>query len=196
LDAHEFVLGALRYTFSQINYPIPSDADIKKTMGRTLAEFYRIHSPGIDPSSLAKSHKEFQEKNFHLLKLFPKAEETLIKVKEEGFSIAAVSNRSRDSLLHSLKLVQIFDYFDAVVSVDDVVNPKPHKEHVLTALKHLKVKPDFAYMVGDTQHDVAVGKSAKVKTVGVTYGFLGKDIAAHNPDFLINDISQLLKILK
>lgn len=41
-----------------------------------------------------------------------------------------------------------------------------------------------------------MGKNAKVKTVGVTYGFGGKEIVESNPDFVIGDINQLLKVLK
>lgn len=77
----------------------------------------------------------------HIIKPFAKTKQTLKKIKDRGFLIAAVSNRIRKSVRHSLKV-------------------------------------------------------AKIKTVGVTYGFLGKDIAKHNPDYLIDDISELLQILK
>ncbi|MBI2086378.1 HAD hydrolase-like protein [Candidatus Daviesbacteria bacterium] len=66
---------------------------------------------------------------------------------------------------------------------------------MLTALGKLGVEPINAYMVGDTGDDILAGKNAGVKTVGVTYGFLGKDIAQYNPDFIIDDIEELFKIL-
>lgn len=110
--------------------------------------------------------------------------------------MAAVSNRMRESLLYSLKLTKTLAFFDVVVAADDVANPKPHQDHLLAALKSLKVKPEQAFMVGDSDIDILAGKNAKVKTVGVTYGWLGKDIAKHQPDYLINNIGDLLNIIK
>ena len=165
-------------------------------MGRALVAFYRELLPGADPAVLAKTHQDFQEKNFHTLKPFPKTKKTLKRLRSSGFLLAAVSNRMRGSLLHSLKVAKMLDYFDVIVSADDVANPKPHQEHVLTALQKLEVEPINAYMVGDMEMDILAGKSAKVKTIGVTYGFMGKDIVSYNPDFVIDNIGEILEILK
>ncbi len=51
-------------------------------------------------------------------------------------------------------------------------------------------------MIGDMEMDIEAGKNAKIQTIGVTYGFLGKDIARHHPDYVIDDIEDLFKILK
>ena len=196
LNAWDFVFDAIKHalTFHEISHP--TDSQIKKAMGRALTAFYRELLPGADPAVLAKTHQDFQEKNFHTLKPFPKAKKTLKRLRSSGFLLAAVSNRMRGSLLHSLKVAKMLDYFDVIVSADDVVNPKPHREHVLVALKKLEVEPTNAYMVGDMEMDILAGKAAKVKTIGVTYGFMGKDIAKHNPDYLIDNIEELVKILK
>lgn len=51
-------------------------------------------------------------------------------------------------------------------------------------------------MVGDTGYDILAGKSAGVKTIGVTFGFEGEKIKDHNPDFVINKLEELLPLLK
>ena len=196
LDAWGFVFNAVRHSLTTHGYPYPAEKNIKKAMGRPLIEFYELLLPETDPLILAKTHQKFQEDNFHLVKSFPKAKKTLQNLKNSGFLVAAVSNRTRESLLRSLKVAEIFVYFDTVVGADDVRNPKPHKEHLLVALNQLKVTPANAYMVGDTDQDIVAGKSAKVKTVGVTYGFLGPEIKKYNPDYLMDDIEELLEILK
>ncbi len=165
-------------------------------MGRPLLEFYKFILPEADSIKLAQTHHNFQQENFHLVKPFSKTKKTLKILKNSGFLVAAVSNRSRESLLKSLKLTGIFKFFGVVVCADDVDNPKPHQEHLLVALKSLRIKPSSAYMVGDTENDILAGKNAGVKTVGVTYGWLGKKIAKYKPDYLIDDIEELLDILK
>lgn len=195
LDTRDFVFGSVRNSIAVHKLPAVSDSKLKKVCGKALVEFYGTLFPGVDPSKLSKTHREFQENNFNLIKIFPKTKKTLQILKKSGFLLAAVSNRMRESLVHSLKLAGIFDYFDTVVCADDVINPKPHREHLLTALLNLKIGTEDVYMVGDTENDILAGKNAKIETVGVTYGWLGKDIAKHNPDYVIDDIEELLEIV-
>jgi phosphoglycolate phosphatase-like HAD superfamily hydrolase len=50
-------------------------------------------------------------------------------------------------------------------------------------------------MVGDTDKDIDVGRNAGVLTCGVTYGtFSREQMAALNPDWIIDHISDLLRI--
>jgi len=186
----------MKHSLSRYGYPQPAKKEIEKAMGKSLVEFYQMLMPTANPLKLAYSHHEFQKTKHYLIKPFPNTIKTLTILKNSGFSLAAVSNRMRESLLESLKATKIFDYFDIIVSADDVSNPKPHKDHLLAALKKLKVKPTHSYMVGDTEQDVLAGKNAHVKTVGVTYGLLGERIKKHKPDWVIDDIGELLKILK
>lgn len=199
LDAWDFVMEAMRNSLSLHSHPQPSAKEIQKSLGKSLGksltEFYKVLIPEGDPVKLANTHHEFQKENFHLIKPFPKTKKILKSLKDSGFLLAAVSNRMRESLLHSLKLAEIFDYFDVIVSADDVDNPKPHQDHLLVALKKLEVEPINAYVVGDTDQDILAGKNARVKTIGVTYGFLGKDIKKHQPDYLIDNIEELLDIV-
>lgn len=196
IDTWDFVMGAFKYALNYHGHPIPSDKVIKSITGKPLLDFYKAAFPNIeDVSHLAKTHHDFQSDKFDLGKLFPKAKYVLKKLKKRRFLLAAVSNRTRVSLHTSLKMVEIDHYFDLILSAEDVKNPKPHKEHLIVALKHFKVSYNNAFMVGDTDHDIMAGKNAGIKTVGVTYGFSGKDIKEVNPDFLVDNLEELLPIL-
>jgi phosphoglycolate phosphatase-like HAD superfamily hydrolase len=51
-------------------------------------------------------------------------------------------------------------------------------------------------MIGDSELDVLCGKSAGAKTCAVTYGYRNAEaLKKENPDYLISDISELIKIL-
>lgn len=196
LDAKDFVYEARAYALKFHGYELPSEEVVENATGRAIKEFYHMIVPEADAAELAKTHQEFQEKNFHLVKPFPNTKKTLKALKKAGFAIAAVSNRTRESLHRSLKISKLIDYFEIVVSAEDVKNPKPHQDHVFAALNFMEVEPGNAYMVGDTEHDILAGKNAKVKTIGVTYGWLGKNIAKYEPDYLIDKIEELLSIVK
>ena len=197
IDTWDFVIGAFKYTLNFHNHPQPADKVIKSFMGKPLLEFYKAAFPNIqDATQFAKTHHDYQVDKFDLGKPFPKVKQTLKKIKTQGIFIAAVSNRTKNSLHKSLKIAKIDQYFDLVVSAEDVKNPKPHKEHLMKALKHFKVSPKNAFMVGDTDHDIMAGKNAGTKTIGVTYGFFGQSIKETNPDFVIDDMKELLGVLK
>ncbi len=196
LNSWDFIIDAMEYSLMQHGYPKPSKKQLNKAMGKPLIEFYQMLIPTADYSRLASTHHEFQKTKHYLIKPFPNTIKTLDSLKNSGFSLAAISNRMRESLLESLKTTGIFDYFDVIVSADDVESPKPHPDPLLMALKKLKVESNNSYMVGDTEQDVLAGQAAQVKTVGVTYGLLGHRIKKHRPDYVINDIGELLGILK
>ncbi len=195
MDTWDFIYGALEYTLNTHNYPIPSKEVINKMTGKPLKDFYKVIFPNQDVQLFAQTHIKYQSDRFNLSKPFPNTVKTLKQLREKEYLIAIISNRSRESLLESLEKAKISKFIDLIVSAEDVINPKPHKDHVLSALKKLKVEPENVYMVGDTHHDILAGKNAGVKTVGVTYGFLGKDIKTLNPDFVIDDIRELISIV-
>lgn len=196
LDTWDFVFDAVKYASKIHGYKYPPNGKIKKAAGKPILEFYKILYPKADPKILAKTHIDFQDKILKIGKPYPKTIQTLKVIKNKGYLVAAISNRERESLLTSLKETEIAEFFDLVVSAEDVQNPKPHQEHVLVVLDALKVLPKHAYMIGDLEVDILAGKSAKVKTVGVTYGFAGPGIKKYNPDFIIDDIGELLNILR
>ncbi len=195
LDAHEFIYSAFEYTFKKYDHTVDPEL-IAKASGKPLVEFYQSVLPDADFELLAQTHRDFQEDKHHLAKPFFSVIETFKALKKRNIELAAVSNRTSLSLIKSLKTHDVYQFFDVVLGFDDVENPKPHPEQLLKALKMLKVNKSEAIMVGDTQKDILAGKAAGIKTVGVTYGFIGEKIKDSHPDFVIDNIEQLLKMVK
>lgn len=195
LDTSEFVFTAVEHTFKTHSLKTTKE-EIENVKGKPLLEFYKTLFPNQDFEAFAKTHHEFQVGRYQSGMLFPNVETTLKKLKDSGYKIAAVSNRSNKGLVESLGLNGVLQYFDTIVGTDNVVNPKPHPDHPMQALKNMEILAEDAIMVGDTQTDILAGKNAKIKTVGVTYGWIGNDIKKHNPDFIIDSLPELLKILK
>ena len=50
-------------------------------------------------------------------------------------------------------------------------------------------------MIGDSHFDIEAGKNAGTKTIRATYGFHTDKLNEPRPDYFINDISDLLKLL-
>lgn len=195
LNTKEFIYQAYEYTFRLHNLPeIPRD-ELDRMMGKSLEDCYKHFAPSYDISSLCNTHRIFQTENLNLSVPFPNTKGTLDKIKEAGLKTAAITTRSQRTSVHTLELARIKDKIDVVISGEDRGKHKPHPEPLLKALKQLGVRPEKAIMVGDTDVDILAGKNAKTKTIGVTYGFHGKRIVESNPDYVIDDIADIIPII-
>ena len=53
-----------------------------------------------------------------------------------------------------------------------------------------------AFMIGDTFHDIKMGKNVNTNTIGVSWGYNNQEeLHRENADRVVNDPSELVKIL-
>jgi pyrophosphatase PpaX len=124
------------------------------------------------------------------------APELIRRVKEMRYRTGLVTSKNRPGAIRGLKLAGIADYFDVLVCADDVVNPKPHPEPVLTALAQLESRPEETLFIGDSVHDMRCGREAGVLTAAVLWGPFGRgDLEATTPDFWLESPADLLTLL-
>jgi phosphoglycolate phosphatase len=109
--------------------------------------------------------------------------------------MAVISNKSKaftDRILHHFNL---WMSMDVVLGGDSLPEKKPSPAPCLYVLDKLKIKPEEAVLVGDTEADIQCGKAAGIKTVAAIYGY-GKPGFQWEADAIISDITQLPKIVK
>ncbi len=80
---------------------------------------------------------------------------------------------------------------DLIVSRDDVDKVKPDREHVDFALVRLNLKPEECIIVGDSTHDLELGKNAGILTVLVDYENKTKDNLKEKAEVIINSLLEL-----
>jgi len=81
---------------------------------------------------------------------------------------AAVATSSRAShALGHLGTAGLLDMFAAVVTRDDVVNPKPHPEPYLTAAQLIGIRPENCLAVEDSHSGVRAAHAAGMQTIMV-----------------------------
>jgi len=78
----------------------------------------------------------------------------LSRLKREGYRLAVCSNSIRDSLALMVAQSGLTEYFDLVVSNEDVARPKPDPEIYLSAMERLGVSPGQTLIVEDAPHGV------------------------------------------
>lgn len=196
LDTREFILAALEYSLAKHGYTVPERLVLSKFVGRPLYEIYGSIIGSEEVDSLLAAHREFQQANFHLSKPYPHTLETLTELRRQGFRMGIVTSRAKAGVLETMKQGGVHDLFDAVVGGDEVPFMKPDPGHVMKALELIGSEPARALMIGDSHIDVEAGNNAGVRTVRGTYGFNTEQLHDPEPDFFIEDIKDLLNILR
>jgi HAD superfamily hydrolase (TIGR01509 family) len=72
------------------------------------------------------------------------------KLSDEGFKIACCSNSIRKTILTVLSKLNIIEFFDLILSNEDVKNSKPHPEIYWKAMSTIGVIPDETLIVEDS----------------------------------------------
>lgn len=170
--------------------------DILQFIGPSLNQTFDV----IAPSRAEELVREYRELNIalhdELVSEYDGVVETLHILKGRGLKMAIVSTKKRATILHGLRLMGVSELFDAIISLDEVENPKPDPEPILKALKELSSSAEESLMIGDNSHDIDGGKNAGVRTAGVAWSAKGEDfMASLGPDYMLQHISDLLDIV-
>lgn len=81
-------------------------------------------------------------------------EYALAKLKSKGFKLAVCSNSIRKTVELMLEKAKIIDYFDFLISNQDVKKCKPDPEMYLSCMSWLNVKPEETLILEDSEHGV------------------------------------------
>jgi HAD superfamily hydrolase (TIGR01493 family) len=108
---------------------------------------------------------------------------TLSRLKADGYRMAMCSNSVRTTVDTMAKLALIDEYFEFLLSNEDVSKPKPDPEMYATAIERIGATPERTLIVEDNQHGIAAAQAAgaHVMQVGgpedVTYPRIAAKIA-------------------
>ncbi|ASJ10940.1 2-haloalkanoic acid dehalogenase [Thermococcus sp. P6] len=127
------------------------------------------------------------------LHVYPDTIPVLKWLREEEYGLGVVTSGPEYQRL-KLRLTGLMDYFDVVVTRDDVNSVKPEPKIFLYALEALGLKPEEAIMVGDSlSQDVYGAKNLGMTAVWVNReGERGYNMA----DYEVRTLHELRKIVE
>ncbi len=127
---------------------------------------------------------------------YPGVIETLDYYKQKGKAMSVATFKIRSATEKVLKTLKLYDYFDIIVTADDVVNPKPNPECINTILSHYNCNKSEAILIGDTKTDYLTGVNAGVDVCGVTYGYGSPELVRElNPNYIIDTMIELKEVV-
>lgn len=139
--------------------------------------------------------KHYEKNSRNKTAPYPGIKEVLIKLKDEGYKLAIVSNKI-DFAVKDLR----DEFFDGLIEVavgdsDDTEN-KPAPDMVFKALDELKENADKAIYVGDTDVDLQTAKNAGMDCISVSWGFRSvKELEGYGAKMIAETADEILKFV-
>ncbi len=124
--------------------------------------------------------------------VFEGLRETLDAIKADGIRMAIVSNKPDFATRTVVNAHYGEGYFDFVTGQVPGGVLKPDPTVVLSVMESFEVTREECLYIGDTSTDMQTGKNAGMYTVGVLWGFRGREeLLANGADLLIEKPSEL-----
>jgi HAD superfamily hydrolase (TIGR01509 family) len=121
----------------------------------------------------------------------------LLKSLDHRMKTALASMNNGRVICGLLRALEIRQYFDVVVTVDDVLRSKPDPEIFQRCAQHLAVSPGECVVVEDSIFGVQAAKTAGMRCIAVLTGAYSQmELREVNPDLLVQSVKEREMMLR
>jgi len=180
IDSSITIANAINFVRGKLHLePMRSEDILKDVNNHTLnpakhfyniEKFEPIHEEWFNNYYSANHHKE--------LILYNGIKDMLEDIKAHNKKLALATNAYKISTIESLKFLNIFHLFDAIVCHDEVETGKPSPDMLFKILDELNISNKNAIFIGDGSRDLLASKSANIDYLMVNWGFSDDDKSA------------------
>ena len=150
----------------------------------------------VDNKFLAAGIVAYRRAREANLLAYPNVNKTLIELTKLGMKLAVVSDAPSREAWMRIYYLNLYHFFDVVITFDDSGERKPSAIPFEMALQKLGLKAQSSLMIGDwPERDVVGAKKIGMRTAFAVYGdTFGTKVSG--ADWDIKDISELTRIIK
>lgn len=198
VNSNEAVIASLNATFFEFKGEMPDyTEDIEPILGKTL----EIQIGSFELASLEEGlayYRAYYRSIRDEKTLAYEGIEPLLRIlKSRGYEMGILSNKGSSGLDHGLNKFGYQDYFQVVVSKDDVVEKKPHPDCFKPVLKTMGGQLSDYIIVGDSTSDIELGHNLGIPSVLVSWSLLPIEaFGEKEPEFILDAPLELLNILR
>lgn len=174
--------------------------EIEATFGETLYHTMAEKLPDVPYEEARDFYRDYQDANCAgKVYVFPGVREVMDEMRARGHKIGIATSRTARSFWKYMKELDLEDYVDVLVSMEDVEQHKPHPESLFKVLEKFGAEPGDAIMIGDTKYDVGCAQNAGVDSVLVGWShFMDEESMAadgYAPTYRVANPGDLLELL-
>jgi phosphoglycolate phosphatase len=181
MDSEARIVACIHAAFADLGLPLPSPEAARDIIGLGLDEALAVLLPETGRDGRLALIERYR---FHFLvandtpsQLFPGVAETLDWLRSRGHLLAVATGKSRRGLDLVLASTGLGAHFQATRCADETFS-KPHPEMLLQIMDELGARGPETLMVGDTEYDMQMARSAGAHALAVCYG-------VHSPERLM-----------
>ena len=192
IDSSSSIYKSLGFACEKEDVEIPDYKKFKSHIGPPLNVYLKklLNVDNITQKKIIQSfRKHHDSKGYLSYLLFDEALYTLNYFKKKGVKQYLITNKPPELTSKALHNLGIFKFFEKIYSSNNYESKKKSKSFYI---QELKSKNNTLYYVGDTKSDKEETKKTKSFFIFANYGY-GK---VDDPDFEINKLTQLIKIIK
>lgn len=128
--------------------------------------------------------------------LYPGAMEAVDELSARGYGVGICTNKPEALAELLLQRLGIRDRFASMIGADTLSVRKPDPEPLREAARRAGGDPAHCVLIGDSDTDHNTARAAGVPSVLVTFGPAGGDMAALQPDALLESFSDLPDVVR
>lgn len=203
VDGQADVLWAMKRAFEKAHLPPPDPVDVRRLVGLSLGVAVRELAPGDDPHIQLKlveyykaSYRARREEGLLDEPLYEGIAELLHALHAGGWQLAVATGKSDRGLSACLAAHGLTDLFVSLQTADRHPS-KPHPAMLEAALFEAGAQPEGAVMIGDTSYDMQMARAARVRAIGVSWGYHGpEELHASGAQDVAGDVAHLATMLE
>lgn len=199
IDTVALVVSSFSFAFEQLEMALPDEKSIRSISGLSLDVAIKRLAPGAKDHILEKLvavyRGEYIKKTGMSMRepLFAGAHKALDELNRRDDVLMAVATGkpmrgvNRVMQAHDLRV-----YFTSLQTPDHNIS-KPDPDMINTAMAVVGAQRGQTVMIGDTSHDMEMALNAKVKAIGVDWGYHEADaLRTAGAGIVVSDFRQLL----
>ncbi|MFN8525517.1 MAG: HAD-IA family hydrolase [Chloroflexota bacterium] len=173
-DSADGICSTVERALAERGIRAPDRMVIRGMIGLPLRQMVAEHVPAVRASevdALVARYREIYDQDvIPNTFLFKRTWSLLRACRQRGLTLGLATTKATPIALAVLGRCRVRGLFQCIAGGDLVARPKPNPDLLQLVLSDLGADPATTVMVGDTEHDVRMGVSAGVRTVGVTWG--------------------------
>lgn len=166
IDARDWHFEALNEALEMFGFTITQEEHLGRFDGLPTRDKLNLlsQSRGLPRSIHALINAVKQERTLRIAaqKCYPQAHHLILMaaLKRSGMKVGLATNSVRATTEAMLTAAGLIDFFDVIVTNQDVSHAKPHPEIYNTAMEKLNVTPENTLVVEDNPHGVAAATAS------------------------------------
>ncbi|MBC8167869.1 MAG: HAD-IIIA family hydrolase [Bryobacteraceae bacterium] len=160
----------------------------------------RALGPGVSEAEVERALQYFlawyREHKLDFTTLYPDVRETLRSLAASHVRMAILTNKPINITREILSALEIDSCFFQVYGGNSFEQKKPDPAGIYKLLEEANLTADRAVMVGDSDVDIRTARNAGVAAVGCTWGFKPESLETEPPDWLIDRMADLPRVLQ